>query len=491
MEKISVQINATSKVNLMLSQKAILLLLAVYAGLVMLWLMTPDQRAIGLPSLIIAAIALSALSVLRRREGVFPLFELGTMTILATTAYVLIPLLGFLLSGLTWTILSDSRLLILDVSPAQMGHFAWWNVGYLLSFAVVYLYKRGRSSAQGVGLNEERPLTSLSLVVMTLGVLSYFTLLNVVTGADFWHNYEDLEKSSAAIRNLPHIVGQISGHLFGIYILLKLGLVILLVQHWQQKKWRYVLFLFLGVETFITLIRMGARTELILLLLAAVLAYHRLVKPIRISTVMLLGVVMISGAVAYGFLRNLLTAKVMVPVIMDKSLFSIQNEFQASYATAADLYMLKVKGLLREIPIAIYFADFLALFPQQFLPLDKVDPAEWYLKQIGLEGRGVGFTFGVMAQAVIGGGWPELVLRGAILGYLFAAIHRWYVRHAGNFWVTFFYLWMCLFSYYTYRVSSFYLLSKITYQVITVMLLIIIGRLLLSTGYKASMVDSG
>lgn len=485
------EINDTSRIALILSRRAITFLIAIYVGLVILWLMSPEQRSVAVPALIITAIAFGALTVLSRREGVFPLFELGTMTIVATAAYALIPLLGYLLSGLTWTILSDTRLFALDLSPAQMGRFAWWNVGYLLSFVLVYLHQRGRVSAQGVSMDETDPLTSVSLVVLTLGILIYFTLLYVVTGANYWYSYEDLAASSAAIINLPLIVRQISIHFFGIYILLKLGLVILLIQHWRQKRWRYLLFLCLGVEIAITLIRMGARTELLFLLLAAVLAYHRLIKPLRVSTMILLGVAMLSGALAYGVMRNIIISKGAFPVIMDKSLFSVQNEFQASYATAADLSDLKVKGLLREIPKAAYFADFLALIPQQFLPFAKVDLSEWYLEQIGLKGTGVGFTFGVMAQGVIGGGWLELVLRGAILGYLFAAVHRWYVRRAGNFWVTFFYLWMCLFSYYTYRVSSFYFLSIISYQVITSVLLVKMGRLLLSPGYKALMAESG
>jgi hypothetical protein len=472
------------------SRKAITFLIAVYAGLLTLWLMSPDQRRVGLPSLILGVIAVGALILLRRREGVFPLFELGTMTILATAAYALIPTLGYLFSGLNWTILSDNRLLTLEVSPAQMGHFTWWNVGYLLSFAAVYLRHRGRFSAQGVPVVEKDPLSAVSLVVLALGILVYLTLLYVITGASYWHSYEDLAATYAVFQNIPLMVQQVSSHLFIMLTLFKLALIILLIQHWRQRRWRYLLVLWLGAEFSIILIRMGARSEFLFLLLGAVLAYHRLIKPLKISTMMLLGGVLLLGVLVYGVFRIFVMAQVAIPITLDRSIFSMGNEFQILFGTAADLYDMKVKGLLGSIPWSLYFSDFLTFIPQQLLPFAKVDPSEWYLEQIGQKGLGVGFTFGVMSQGVIGGGWLELVLRGAILGYVFAAIHRWYVRHAKNLWVTLFYLFMCLFSYYTYRVSSFYFLSLIVHWVIPCVLLAKLGRILLSSRRKAVMTET-
>jgi hypothetical protein len=468
--------------------------MAVYASLLIFWLMSPDQRRLALPTLIIASIAAGALMVLKRREGVFPFFELGTMTIVATAVYALIPLLGYMLSGLTWTILSDNRLYSMDFSPAQMGRFAWWNASYLLSFVIVYLHQRGRFSAQGVPIVETDPLTAVSLVVLTLAIMIYLILMYVVTGATLWHNYADLEAETTALRNLPLLVLQLTLRLFSIYIVAKLGLVILIMRGWPQKRWRYCLFLWIGVETVITLIRMGARTELVFLLLATVLAYHRLVKPLKVSTVMLVGVLMLSGILLYGALRNyVLYYRSDLPMILqvDMRIFSTVSEFQILWGTAADLQDMKMRGNLGEIPKAVYFYDFVAFIPQQFLPFAKIEPAEWYLEKIKQAGVGQGFMFGVMSQGVIGGGWLEMILRGTILGYIFAALHRWYVRRAGNFYVTLFYLVMCMMSYYTYRASTFYFLFIIVYQVIPCVLLIKLGRIFLSSGRKALMTERG
>lgn len=486
----------TAKVALLISRRTISFLAAVYASLIIFWLMSSEQRCVALPSLIVVGIALGAMTVLWHREGLFPLFELGTMTILVTAVYVLIPLLGFLLSGLNWTILSDNRLFRLDLSPGQVGRFAWWNAGYLLSFAVIYLYKRGRVSAQGVPLVESDRLTAIALVTLILVLLIYFVGLYQLTGAKFWYSYADLEEVTATIRQLPLVVQQVSGGLFSIYILANLALVILIIQRWTQKRWRYLLFLWLGVEIVVALVQMGPRTEVVLILLASVLVYHRLIKPLKVSTIILVGALLLSGTLIYGAVRDyvlfyqLYKIKLPIAMALDKSTFSRANEFQILLGTAADLQNMKEKGTLGDIPKAIYFGDFLALIPQQLLPFAKIDPAQWYLEEIGQKGTGEGFMFGVMSQGVIGWGWPEMILRGAILGYIFAALHRWYVRHARNYWMTFFYLVMCLFSYYTYRASTFYFLFIIVHQVIPCILLVKMGRLLLTSRRTAIIAGS-
>jgi hypothetical protein len=74
--------------------------------------------------------------------------------------------------------------------------------------------------------------------------------------------------------------------------------------------------------------------------------------------------------------------------------------------------------------------------------------------------------FGVVAQAVIGWGFPELILRGAVLGLVFAAIHRWYVRRSTSLWVTASYLFLCVWSYYTVRATTFHIAYFVVYRLV-------------------------
>jgi hypothetical protein len=87
--------------------------------------------------------------------------------------------------------------------------------------------------------------------------------------------------------------------------------------------------------------------------------------------------------------------------------------------------------------------------------------------------------FGVIAQAIVGFGLLELVLRGALVGLLFAWAQRWYTRRAARFLPTLVYVWLCVWSYYTFRASTFYLLSPIIYRLLPVVVLIYAGARLL------------
>jgi hypothetical protein len=164
-----------------------------------------------------------------------------------------------------------------------------------------------------------------------------------------------------------------------------------------------------------------------------------------------------------------------VPAITLRSLASANNEFQSIFATAYDLHRIKKSHGLENIPVQLYVNDLLMPVPQQLLPVKKIEPSQWYLDVRGLDGR-TGYMFGVIAQSVIGFGLLELALRGAAVGLLFAWAQRWYARRSSRFLPTLVYLWLCVWSYYTFRASTFYLLSPIINRLLPVVALIYFGE---------------
>ena len=118
------------------------------------------------------------------------------------------------------------------------------------------------------------------------------------------------------------------------------------------------------------------------------------------------------------------------------------------------------------------FAEFVQLIPQQMYPVKKIDPSLWYLEVIG-DSSGSGLMFGVMGQAAVGFGIWELVLRGGLLGFILARIHRWYfLKRSSSFSATLFYVWLCINVYYTFRGSTFSLVTPVVYQLMPVLFLI-------------------
>lgn len=163
----------------------------------------------------------------------------------------------------------------------------------------------------------------------------------------------------------------------------------------------------------------------------------------------------------------------------DGGIFSGGNEFQALLGTAYDVYQRKEAGT--DLPWYLYINDIITILPpQQFMPFEKVVASEWYLREIGLSGTGAGLMWGVISQSIVGLDWLELALRGAILGYILAQFHRWYLKRQSGFLETLLYIFFCLKVYYTFRDTTLSLLANLVWEVIPFYLLLRIGVIILS-----------
>jgi hypothetical protein len=457
--------------------KRFLLVFTVLASALGLPLLSREHREVVLPLLVITNAAVFFVASLwgRGDEEPVPLFEIGTVYCAALTVYSLIPFLNYLSAGMSWTGLSDNRLLPYNASPAETGRFAWNYVVYFLSFVAAYLWARDKGASQKrAAVISDTP--SLILVALPLAALVlYFYLLYVFWGVNANPSYSKISDNLLNLKRLPLILYQVSSHLRGILLILKMALLILLFERWESKRWRAVLCLWLMLEIAYTILNMGARFETMLLLLSALLFYHRLVRPVRLLQTLAVGVLLIAGFQIMGMARNYINrGERATPPITPRSLASATNEFQSIFATAYDLDRMKKAGQLEDVPAQLYFSDFLMPVPQQLLPLKKIEPSQWYLDRKGIDGE-TGYMFGVIAQSVIGFGLLELLLRGIFVGAFFAWVQRWYTRRSTRFLPTLVYVWLCVWSYYTFRASTFYLLSPFIYRVLPIVAFIYVG----------------
>jgi hypothetical protein len=159
------------------------------------------------------------------------------------------------------------------------------------------------------------------------------------------------------------------------------------------------------------------------------------------------------------------------------------NEFQAMYGIAYELHARKNANLLGPIPWQLYASDLLQLIPSQILPVSKADPCVGYPV---VNGIGVGCVLSVISQSIVGLEWVELLLRGLVLGVVFAVVHRWYARRQGGYWATVFYLCMCLWCYYTFRGSTFYFAYHILYRFVPLLIAVGIARLLVRRAMRVA-----
>jgi len=201
---------------------------------------------------------------------------------------------------------------------------------------------------------------------------------------------------------------------------------------------------------------------------ALIITYHLFVKRFTRRATWLLCLAGLLLFLGLGMIRMLHLYSSDEAVV---SLLASRNEFETLFANAYDLRELKATGQTDDIFPGLYFSDVANLIPQQIMPFKKIDMAEWYVQTFYdyyAEGGG-GFGFGAVSESIVGLGWIDLIWRGALVGWIFASIYRRFVTKKKSFWNYSFYLWVTIFSYQTFRTTTFILLPHAIYDVLSVM----------------------
>lgn len=431
-------------------------------------LAAPDEAlAVVLPMLAVLAVAGGAVIALWDRRGGGPsLFEIGTVYVAVVSLYALFPLLAFLVNGLRYTPFSHGRLFAIQPTPRDIGVIAWYYVVHLTAFVLVYVLVRGDRAGAGVRpIRVSRP-TLLTVLFLYLAVEGFFFFLRLsfdLTSSTYVESY-------LVSQRLPLVLAQLMNHLLGIKFTLQLMFLAALFTNYRRC--RLVIAGWLVGLVAATFVQLGSRTELMLLLMAAALMYHRLVRPIRVSIVVVMG---LAALVMFNWLGTLRAGHLDSPAAGEVNpIFGYSSEFEVIFANAFELNRLVVSGDVPDIPASMYFAELLTLIPQQLSPVIKVDPAVWYVNTFypDYAATGGGLAFGTIAQSVLGGGWIELVARGAMLGLLLGLVHRYWVRRRTSVWAFTFYVWATVLVYQSFRHVTFSLLALFVYRFLPVWLLV-------------------
>ena len=421
-------------------------------------------RPLALALLVTANLLLLYVVVLRERDGALPVCELGSVCVMITALYGSVPVLGYWLGGLHWSPFSDQRLYGSAMTPEDVAGIAWRYVIYLASFIVAYLAWRGRPPSRPASLPPVDDPTESAVVLAIVGFTTFFLLVFVRYGTSDNPAYASIAAGTVpALAELPPLVYFAARAGVAMLLVAKLCLLVMLFQRWAELRYRVVIVAWLALEVVHAVARMGGRRDIAMLLMVAALLYHRLVRPLAVWHAAAAVTALLGGLLAFGFMRQ--GWGMQVP-------WSANNEFQVLFANAWDL-LGRRDGL--DVPWQVYLSDVLRLIPRDahgMLPFAVLDPSLWYLRVLDARDPRMGLMFGVVAQSVIGWDWAELVIRGAVLGVIFAAIHRWYVRSTG-FWPTVFYLYLCVWAYYTVRATTFHVVSLVLWRFLPSVLVLV------------------
>jgi hypothetical protein len=457
-------------------------LLAALSAAWLLFFASGDQRWVFTPVLLMVNVGFLYLTHLYARDGVLPLFEIGTVYLAALVVYSVVPLLNFAAGGMTWTEWSDPRLREWMPNAREVGTFAFRHVLFLVTFTGAYLLLRRNHLPRTDRPPRPDTATAVAIAVWFLILTAYFPLLDLFVGRipTVYEGGTGFELRQRA----PYIVAQLTHIVMVMQLTLKQAIAVTLLVRWRQLRWRIAFFAWIVFELLSTTTALQGRSGTVVLLLSAGLLYHALVRPLRLRTAAVAGVALLAGFLLFGMLRDLRRLETMASNFDAAKVFN--NEFQVLWANAYDLHMRRQTGMLTAIPWQIYVSDLYMIIPSQLLPFQKIDPSDWYLEELGLTGTGQGVMFGAIAQGVVGLDWVEIGVRGALLGLIFAGFHRWYTRRRDSFWATTFYVCICTWSYYTFRSTTFFFIYMILYQFVSVWVVLQFTRFVLSRGARVA-----
>jgi hypothetical protein len=403
-------------------------------------------RTAAVPLCITLLVAALFIEVLRKRDSVAPVGEIGAWYVMAVTVYTGVPVAIFLVLGGEYTPLNDARLFAIQPTPSDVARIGWMYCVHLIAFGASYLSVRGKIRARHP-LRVAIPNSTLWVAIAIWGLLTLFSFATSIQGI----RAENYAQGYATAAALPLAIRQVLKLAQGVTFIVIVVILISLFGDYTRRKWAIFAWLLFQLTT--TLLIAGARTGLVLSVAACVLLYHTTVRPISGRAALLAGAAGLMGFTALGVLRTLRSFGSPA----DFQSAPRGGEFEAVFANAVDLDMKTRSGEIRFVPLELSISDLLSPIPSQVLPFEKLNLADWYVSRFYPEAkeRGEGLAFGVVSQSLIGFGWLDLVLRGAVLGYIFARVHR-YFRHNGHrLWVTAFYVWLTVWCYQSVRNSSF------------------------------------
>ncbi len=409
--------------------------------------------------LVIALITVAAyLITLYRKIGTIPVLDAGTLAVLFTSLYVIVPLVGFLLCGMELDVLKDQRLITRQPSAESISAVAWRFDLYLVALCCAYLLFRQWAGEVATPPGSLNPRTAMVLFCVWTTFTLLFVLLAVNGSFPSLAKYEDILEAYSSRLKWALWQQQVVNHFEGMYVLVKLALLMFVMERYEKWRWRIFLYLLVAVEVCLPLF-FGSRTSAVLFCLGLLLFFSRQVRPLK--TYCFIGI----GGLGLFIFLWIGVLRIRSSHYGDLVSVLMSNEFLSVFVNVYDLYY-RIIELQVELPQFFHFFELLLVVPQQLLPFAKLDPAMWYVSLMGPQDirPGQGLAFGVVAQSLIGFDHFELIVRGVFTGAVLAVLHRAYVAHATSFIWVLFYVWLCVHAYLTVRLYTFALVPKYVFQ---------------------------
>ena len=424
------------------------------------------------PFLLLAVAAWFFLSQVKERRGRSQYLDLGLAFVLIITAYGALPGAGLALAYLGVGDLNDVRVSQeLDFELVQDVQVMF--VLLAMGFASVYSWSRRFPRALAGSRTGRVTLKQVSTLVWVAAALNIGLPLakffaGVEGSADYIGTYLELRTYPLIVQQLFSLTSQVAFS--------SLVAAIVFVVAWRPSmhlRVAAVLIVYVGFATAAG----GSRANAFLSLFAYLVAASVYVPTFSMKRIAPLGALALFLFLLAGSLRGANEAGVL-GMLQD-------GEFISVFINAVDLKARLLDGYVTDFGPSFYLTDLVRLVPAQLLDGAKIDPAVWYVETFypDFHAAGGGLAFGVLAESVVGFGAIEALVRGALLGLLFAVCANRLRPESGNVVRVFVYVWLVVVSYQAFRDTTFSLIVRGLYQIVPVLLILMLVSQRSSPGF--------
>lgn len=204
------------------------------------------------------------------------------------------------------------------------------------------------------------------------------------------------------------------------------------------------------------LVTSEARSGLVLIAAAFFVIWDHFVRRFSALTIAAMAVTGLVVFLVLGLLRG---------GMLDINDAAGRSEFMAVFVTALDVQQLHIAGSTLDMNVSMLVSDLFRLIPQQLLSSEKIDPATWYVSNFYPaygEGGG-GLAFGMLSEAILGGGAFNAFLRGLTLGGIVSLVLNFLTRRT-SVWHMLIYIWLFVSLYQCFRDTTFTLGGRFLFQ---------------------------
>lgn len=409
--------------------------------------------------------------------------DLGVFFAWTVAAYSVFPLIGTALANLGIGDLQEARL---DGIPQEMAVFSvgfmylLFLTGFALSYNTVRKCSYKNMSVPSWNLPSRRDILVVAILLLSLKLCLFAArmALDIKQGDNYLATYTEFVEQPLLVQQ---IVGILAAWELPASILL---IVVVIARDTRLHLWVGA---FVAAQIVIAIAGGGGRTYAFACALAYLAARTLFDRNMRSSAVVIAGVAGLLIFVVAGQLRHSMIANEELP-----SLYILQGgEFLSLFTNALDLSEKRIYLEDQQFRIGLYLVDIMRLFPRQIVGDLKLDPAVFYVTTFYPEfsREGGGLAFGAISESALGFGPIEALVRGALIGGLYAMVARACLGRHRNVTRAFIYTWFLVLSYQAIRDTTLSVFPRFVFQMVPILLLLKMTRTLNPREHLANLKD--